>query len=137
MIVSKPRGCDDGHDAIFDMVQRLYRKSLFNPVDSGTLEDLRRLETEIGRTFAAEEAQMERTKFPGAARHRCQHREIMDNIARLIACVAEGGRAAFRAEMPSLTILILEHTLKEDRPLTVHLRARGGETGRPLGMALH
>lgn len=137
MIVSKPQGCDDGADTIFDMVQRLYRKCLFNPVDTGTLEDLRRLEVGIGRTFATEEAQMERSKFPDAARHRRQHREIMDSIAQLIARVTEGGRAAFRTEMPSLAILILEHTLKEDRPLTVHLRARHGETGRPLGMVLH
>lgn len=137
MIVSKPQGCDDGSDTIFDMVQRLYRKCLFSALDSGTLEELRRLEMQIGRTFATEEAQMERSKFPDAARHRRQHREIMDGIGQLIARVTESGRAAFRADMPSLTILILEHTLKEDRPLTVHLRARNGEMGRPLGMVLH
>lgn len=137
MIVSKPRVGGDGNDAIFDMVHGLYRKSLFNPVDSGTVEELRRLEVEIGRRFATEEALMERTDFPDAARHRRQHREIMDSIAQLIARVAEGGRVAFRADMPSLTILILEHTLKEDRPLNVHLRARNGEMVRPLGMVLH
>lgn len=128
---------EDPGVALFERVQGLYRACLFQPVDSGTLDGLRGLEAELAGRFAAEDAMMDRSRFPDAAAHRAAHEAILRALAVLMRAVEQQQAGAFRHGMPDLAFIILDHTLRDDRRLGDHLRHRCGASASPVGLARH
>ncbi len=109
------------HAFIYDCVHRLYRDSLFHPVNDGSLDLLKSLRDRLSSHFGTERTLMERSAYPDRASHGECHDMILRLIDKLVTTLSHHDYTAFRTEMPYLAHIILDHTCRDDRRLDDHL----------------
>ncbi len=121
----KVRRCDDDHKKLFDLINTLHAAMLAGKGTDTLGTVVKELSDYTKFHFAAEEAILERTKYPGLSGHRTQHRDFeaqVDKFAREL----RAGKAGNSIEvMTLLKDWLARHIKLTDQQYSAHVNASG------------
>jgi hemerythrin-like metal-binding protein len=123
---SIPYGTIDAeHEALVALLNRLCEQAEATRFSGAVLDPLyQELRTGLADHFAHEERAMEETGFPGLARHRAHHIDLMARVVDICERSRKGYFADSR-ELLGFFDIIIDEVLRADLPFKTHLEQNG------------
>ena len=118
------KSCDEQHQKLFSLINALHeamRVGKGRAVMKPLLEDLGKY---TQSHFTAEEALLEKTKYPGLAAQRAQHKQFVQRVRQFQDDLA-AERNSTVAVVNFLKDWLVNHIKQTDREYTAHLNANG------------
>jgi hemerythrin-like metal-binding protein len=116
---------DDDHKQLFSLLNTLHGAIFERAASAAVQPILDELADYATHHFAAEEALMEETKFPGLSSHRAEHREFVEQLSLI-----QKERSRIGGQALALAVLLnewfVEHIVRTDHQYADHLTAIGG-----------
>ncbi|MBK8010674.1 MAG: hemerythrin family protein [Deltaproteobacteria bacterium] len=92
------KSVDEQHKELFRLVNKLHDAMKQGKGKEHTVPTIKALAAYVVKHFAAEEALMERSKYPGLAQHRKIHEDLTGKVGVLLAD-AQAGKNIFTTEL--------------------------------------
>jgi len=106
---------DDQHTGLFETLNELHGAMMKGQAQSLTGPLLHKLVDYTRRHFAAEEAMMVSTRYPGLAAHRAKHHELTKQVEEFVGRFEKGEITLNLHLMNFLRDWLNNHILKEDK----------------------
>jgi hemerythrin len=106
---------DDQHTGLFETLNELHGAMMKGQAQSLTGPLLHKLVDYTRRHFAAEEAMMVSTRYPGLAEHRVKHHELTKQVEEFVGRFEKGEITLNLHLMNFLRDWLNNHILKEDK----------------------
>jgi len=117
--------CDDDHKKLFSLINSLHDAMLKGKGSVAVRQVLKELADYTQYHFSAEEAMMEKTKYPALQSHRLQHREFSSQVKQFQRDLEEGKTGQTITVAVFLNNWLTNHIKQTDQQYSAHLNANG------------
>jgi hemerythrin len=117
--------CDDDHKKLFSLINALHDAMLDGKGAVVIGQVIKELANYTQYHFSAEEAMMEKTKYPGLPAHRLQHREFVSQVEQFKRDLLEGKGGQTITVAVFLNDWLTKHIRQTDQQYSAHLNANG------------
>jgi len=119
------RRCDEDHQKLFSMLNTLHESMLAGKGKEVVQQVVKQLADYAKFHFAAEEALMEKTKYPALTAHRAEHQAFVKKVEEFQADIAGGKLSTSVSVDTFLTQWLTKHIRNSDQKYGPHLNANG------------
>jgi len=117
--------CDNDHQKLISLINSLH-DAMKQGKGSAVIQGIaKELADYTNFHFSAEEALLERTKYPALEEHRGQHRAFIQRVSEIRRELESGGKVNTSATLSFLQDWLLNHIKQTDKKYSAHLNAHG------------
>jgi len=116
---------DDDHKKLFAMINDLHESMLAGHGSEKVQEVVKKLADYTKFHFAAEEAFMEKTKYPALASHRAEHQAFVKKVEQFQHEIASGQGGQSISVGVFLNDWLTKHIKSTDQQYSTHLNSNG------------
>ena|SRR5579872_5575100 len=117
--------CDEDHKKLFSLINTLHDAMATGKGALVVGQVVKELADYTQYHFSAEEAMMEKTKYPALPAHRLQHREFSSQVKQFQHDLLEGKGGQSISVAVFLNDWLTDHIKQTDRKYSAHLNANG------------
>ena len=121
----KVNRCDDDHKKLFSMINALHEAMMAGHGSDKVQQIVKQLADYTKFHFSAEEAFLEKTKYPGLTAHRAEHQAFVKRVEQFQQELAAGKSVQSISVAKFLNEWLVNHIKQTDQKYSAHLNANG------------
>jgi hemerythrin-like metal-binding protein len=121
----KVNRCDNDHKKLFSLINSLHEAMLAGKAAVAIQQVVRELADYAKSHFAAEEALLEKAKYPALSSHRAEHQAFVKRVEKFQQDLAAGESGQSIAVVTFLNEWLSHHIKQTDQQYSAHLNAHG------------
>jgi hemerythrin len=121
----KVHKCDEDHKKLFSLINNLHQAMLAGQGASKVQPIVKELADYTKYHFSAEEAMLEKTKYPELNVHRAEHQSFVKKVEQFQQDLAAGKLVPSISVSNFLNDWLVNHIQKTDQKYSAHLNANG------------
>jgi hemerythrin len=119
------KSCDAAHQKLFSLINQLYEAMRTGKGRAIIVDTVQELEAYTHTHFQAEEALMERARYPALKEHRLEHQKFVAQVKQFESDLEAGGAGDPVAVLGLLQVWLSKHIKQTDKKYSEALNSHG------------